>query len=425
MWYALALLLAGSASVARAADEPSGVRILLDSPRPQEVVRARIDMAPLAGSAAADGLRPASFDVVVVIDISGSTAYPSGLDVDNDGLVGETQRALLAGMPDTKNTDPDDSVLAAEIIAASTLLEGLNPQRVRVGVVSFSGEIDPATGRRRSETQHDAMLEVPLTNDYAQVRQALQAVLLRGPSGGTNMEAGVKLALRELADLSGAQSEPRPGAKKVVLFLTDGRPSLPFGLGNKDDREDYEAVQAAARVAHLAGVSINVYGLGPEAIDYPVACTEMAKLTNGLYTPVRRPGDIVAALSGVSFANVDDVVAVNLTIGEMSGPDDIQLNPDGSFTGFVPARVGRNRVRVSALASDGSRGSTEVEFEFAAQELTDNEVQRELERIRERNRLLLLDAERRKQEEFRKRERQRSIEIRSETEPPAEPGKQQ
>jgi Mg-chelatase subunit ChlD len=359
-------------------------------------------------------LRPASFDVVLVIDISGSTAYPSGLDVDNDGVVGESQRALVRGMPDTKNTDPEDSVLAAEIAAAITLLDGLNSQRVRVGVVSFSGEIDPATGRRRSEAQQDAWLEAPLTEDYALVRQALQAILLRGPSGGTNMEAGVKLALRELAGLSGAQSQARPGAKKVVLFLTDGRPSLPFGMGNKDDREDYEAVQAAARVAHLGGVSINVYGLGPEAIDYPVACTEMAKLTNGLYTPVRRPGDIVAALSGVSFANVDDVVAVNLTIGEMSGPDDIQLNPDGSFSGFVPARKGRNRVRVSALASDGTRGSTEVEFDFAPQELTDNEIQRELERIRKRNRDLLLDAERRKQEEFRKRERQRSIEIKPE-----------
>ncbi len=414
MRYTCALLLAGAAPVAVAAEPPAGVRVLVDSPRQNEVVRSRIDMAPLVGSAAADGLRPASFDVVLVIDISGSTAYPSGLDVDNDGLLGESQRALVKGMPDTKNTDPDDSVLAAEIGAAITLLDGLNPARVRVGVVSFSGEIDPATGRRRSEAQSDAWLEAPLTDDYGAVRQALQAILLRGPSGGTDMEAGLKLALRELAGLPGAQSVARKDAKKVMLFLTDGRPSLPYGMGNKDDREDYEAVQNAARLAHLGGVSINVYGLGPEAIDYPVACTEMAKLTNGLYTPVRRPGDIVAALSGVSFANVDDVVAVNLTIGEMSGPDDIQLNPDGSFSGFVPARRGRNRVRISALASDGTRGSTEVEFDFAPQELTDNEVQIELERIRKRNRDLLLDAERRKQEEFRKRERQRSIEIKPE-----------
>ena len=58
------------------------------------------------------------------------------------------------------------------------------------------------------------------------------------------MEAGVKLALRELAGLDGAQSRPRPSAKKVILFLTDGKPSLPFGLSNKEDPEDIEAVRA-------------------------------------------------------------------------------------------------------------------------------------------------------------------------------------
>jgi hypothetical protein len=399
---------------ALAAPDDAGVRISIQSPKQAETIRGRTDMAPLAGVASADGERPANFDVIVVLDISGSAKYPSGIDVDGDGVIGETQRGLLPGMPDVANTDPEDSVLSAEAQAATSLLQGLNAARVRVGIVSFSGEIDPATGRRRSPNQADAWLDLPLTSDYDRVRAALQAVVLRGPSGGTNMEAGIKLALRELAGLSGAQSQPRPGAKRVILFLTDGAPSLPFGLGNQTDPEDIEAVQGAARLASAAGVTINVYGLGPLAIDYPIACTEMARLTTGLYTPVRRPGDIVAMLSGVSFANVDDVVAVNLTLGEMSGPDDILLNPDGSFSGFVPVRPGINRVRVSALASDGSRGSMEVEFDFKPQELTDNELQLELERIRERNRQILLEAERRKQEEFRKRVRERDLEIEAE-----------
>jgi hypothetical protein len=400
--------------VAASAPEDAGVRVVIQTPKPAETIRGRTDMAPLSGVATADGERPANFDVILVIDISGSAKYPSGIDVDGDGLIGETQRGLLPGMPDVPNTDPDDSVLSAEAQAASSLLQGLSATRVRVGIVSFSGEIDPATGRRRSPNQQDAWLDLPLTADYDRVRAALQAVVLRGPSGGTNMEAGIKLALRELAGLSGAQSEPRRGAKRVILFLTDGAPSLPFGLGNQTDPEDIEAVQGAARLASAAGVTINVYGLGPLAIDYPIACTEMARLTTGLYTPVRRPGDIVAMLSGVSFANVDDVVAVNLTLGEMSGPDDILLNPDGSFSGFVPVRPGINRVRVSALASDGTRGSTEIEFDFKPQELTDNELQLELERIRERNRQILLEAERRKQEEFRKRVRERDLEIEAE-----------
>ena len=225
------------------------------------------------------------------------------------------------------------------------------------------------------------------------------------------VQSGVKLALRELAGLSGAQSVPRERAKGVILFLTDGKPSLPFGLANKEDPEDIEAVVDAARLAKAAGVMLNVFGLGPGAIDYPIASTEIARVTGGLYTPVRRPGDIVSMLTGVSFANVEDVVAVNLTLGEMAGPDDILLHPDGSFRGYVPVRPGKNRIRVSVLASDGSRGSTEVEIVFAHQDLTDAELEAELDRVRERNRQLQLVMERKRQERFRRQEAQRALTI--------------
>ena len=401
-------LLAAAPQAEPASEAEAGVRVVVTSPESGAVVRNRTDMAPLDGFAQA-GERPTHFDVMLVVDVSGSTEYPSGIDVDGDGKVGEQRPSLLAGLAGTKNTDPDDSVLAAEVTAGRALIEGLDPERVHVGLVSFAGEIDPATGRRRSPDQIDAILEAPLTRDYARVRRALDAVLLRGPSGGTNMEAGVKLALRELAGLNGAQSRPRRSAKKVILFLTDGKPSLPFGLSNKEDPEDIEAVVDAARLAKTGGVSLNVFGLGPVAIDYPIAATEMARVTGGLYTPVRRPGDIVSLLTGVSFANVEDVVAINLTLGEMAGPDDILLKPDGSFRGFVPVRPGLNRVRVSALASDGSRGSTELDIVFKHQDLTDAELQAELDRVRERNRQLQLVMERKRQEEFRKQERERAL----------------
>jgi hypothetical protein len=203
---ALALLAAPLASAA----DPQAVRIDIRSPHPGETLRNKTDMAPLAGIAIA-GERPTTFDIVVVIDVSGSAAYPSGIDVDNDGVIGETRRSPIGSEPDVPNTDPDDSILAAEVSAARTLLDGLDPTRVHVGVVSFSGEIDQTTGRRLGRSD-DALLEQAVTPDYGAVRPALEAVLLRGANGGTNMEAGVKLALRELAGLPGAQSTPRPGA---------------------------------------------------------------------------------------------------------------------------------------------------------------------------------------------------------------------
>ena len=407
---ALAVGLALAAGPGRAASGDDEVRIVVETPRPGQVVRARLDMAPLSGIAHA-GNRPTRFDVMVVFDVSGSTAYPSGIDVDEDGEIGTTEAALLPGVPDTKNTDPQDSVQAAEVKAGLALLSGLNEQRVRVGVVSFSGEYNSSSGRRASSSQKDALLEIPLTHDYAAVAATLEALGARQPRGGTNMEAGIKLALRELASLHGAKSTPRRGAKRVILLLTDGKPSLPFGKANVEDPEDIEAVINAARLSKTAGVTINVYGLGPVAIDYPIAATEVARVTGGLYTPVRRPGDIVTMLTGVSFANVADVVAVNLTLGEMAGPDDILLSPDGSFRGFVPVRQGKNRIRVSALASDGTRGSTEFEIIFKHQDLTDAELVAERDRIRKRNRELQLLMERRQQEAFRRSERERMLEI--------------
>jgi len=405
---ALALGVALAAGGARAQDA-AGVKIEIRSPRPGETIRNKTDMAPLAGLAIA-GERPTSFELVVVIDVSGSTAYPSGLDVNGDGVLGETQRSPVSSQPDTPNTDPGDSILAAEVSAAKALLEGLDPARIHVGVVSFSGEVDPVTQRGLGRGD-DALLEQALTPDYAAVSRALDAVLLRGPSGGTNMQAGVKLALRELVGLPGAVSRPRSQAKKVILFLTDGKPSLPFGLANVEDKEDMLAAIDAAELAKVAGVTMNVYGLGPSAIDYPVAATQMAKATGGLYTPVRRPGDIVALLSGVSFANVEDVVAVNLTLMEWAGPNDILLAPDGSFQGFVPVRAGRNRIRVSALASDGTRGATEFDLDFAQQGMSDLELSAERDRIRQRNKEIQLRLERERQNAFRKQERERVLEI--------------
>jgi von Willebrand factor type A domain-containing protein len=406
---AAALLCAPAARAQDAKGDALPVKIEIRSPKPGETLHNKTDMAPLAGLAIA-GERAVNFDVMIVIDISGSTEYPSGIDVDGNGVIGQTERSVTPGVDDTPNTDPNDSILAAEVAAAKSLLSGLDPSRVHVGVASFSGEIDPTTGRGVNAA-NDAQLELPLSADFNAARGALEAIKLRGADGGTNMQAGVKLALRELAGLPGCRSQPRANAKKVILFLTDGRPSLPFGLANVEDKEDELAAIDAASLAKVAGVMLNVYGLGPNAIDYPVAAIEMAKATNGTYTPVRVPGDIVALLSGVSFANVEDVVAVNLTLNEWAGPNDILLLPDGSFKGFIPVRQGMNRIRVSALASDGSRGSTEFDLQFATQGMTSLELQAEQERIRQRTKEIQLRLERDRQEAFRKQERERTLEI--------------
>ena len=145
------------------------MQIEIRSPRPGETIRNKTDMAPLAGLAIA-GERPTSFDVVVVLDVSGSTEYPSGIDVDGDGVLGETQRSPISSQPDTRqHRSRRLGARGRGLGRARPCSTGLDPSRVHVGVVSFSGEVDPVTQRRLGRGD-DALLEQALTPDYAAVR---------------------------------------------------------------------------------------------------------------------------------------------------------------------------------------------------------------------------------------------------------------
>jgi len=415
-------LVAGGLSFADTA-RAAAVKLLVDTPRSGEAVHNKVHLAPIRGSAVAEGERPALYDVMIAIDVSQSTKMASGVDVDRDGQIGLNPHMEMippGTFPeDVLSTDPDDSILGAEVAAANALLDSLDPRRVRVGLLSFGGEVSPETGERARIDQQDAWLEVPLTTDFGAVRRALVAILARGPRGATNYAAGIRLAVRELAGLSGAESQPQSDAKKVVLFLTDGVPTFPIGRGAVMDPGDVEAALNAARLAHKGQITMNTYALGPSALTYPLAVTEMARLTLGTYTPVQNPGDIIALLQGVSFANIEDVVFANLSTGDFS--TDVRLSPDGSFSGFVPVREGRNRVRVTALASDGSRGSIELDLTFKLSALSDRELAQELERIRARNRDLRLLLERKRIDDFRKQQRREIIIGPGSAEPEARP----
>ena len=389
------------------AEDLAPVRIKIDSPSAGAVVQNDVDLAPVKGHAQGGSDGPNTFDVFLAIDVSHSTRYPSGIDIDEDGEVGFNP-ALELVVPgtypeDLVSTDPDDVILAAEVRAARLLLEALDSRQTQIGLIVFSGAVDLKTGKRRRFDQQDAQLLVPLTSDFKLVDRALDEILETGPNGATNFAAAVKLAVRELAGFSGAASSTRQGSKKLLLFLTDGVPTFPIGSGRSSDPGDTEAAINAARLANKAGVTINTFALGRHALAAPIAAEQMARITSGVYTPVRNPGQIVSFLQGVSFANVEDVVIRNLTTQDVSF--DVSLAPDGSFSGFVPVRPGNNKVRVTALASDGSEGSVNLDFMFEKSRLTDEELLRELERVKNRNKELMLLLERKRIQKFRERQK--------------------
>jgi hypothetical protein len=402
---AAALVARDGAAVTEKQRTPLRIEIL--SPGPGEVVTNTVHLAPVRGNAQSGSDDPKDFDVVVAIDVSYSTRFPSGIDIDEDGEVGfnPADELVAPGMypEDMVCSDADDNILAAEVRAARLLLDALDTRHTRIAIITFSGESDPETGKRKSRTQQDANVALSLSDDFDAARAALDQILERGPQGATNFAAAIQLAVAELVGLPGAQGKPRESAKKVLLFLTDGKPTFPIGTASREDPGDIDAAINAARLAKKANVMINAFALGRYALASPVAITEMSRITGGTYTPVRNPGQIVAFLQGVSFANVEDVIIRNLTTREVSF--DVSLNPDGSFSGFVPVRVGANTIEVTALASDGAEESHRIDFDFEKSTLNELELARELDRIKARNKELMLLIEKKRIQKFRSRQR--------------------
>lgn len=239
---------------------------------------------------------PLRLDLAIAVDVSGSARAASGIDVDGDGVVGRNPRLdarLATGQPaEVLSTDPGDSVLAAEIAAVRALLARLRAEAadVRLAVVAFAGNADPETGLQTGPPEANAELLAPLGSlDTAEA--ALAAIARRGATGGTDFAAAIRSARAALCD-----SPARPGAERRLLLLTDGVPSLPYGLVNRVDPSDVSAALTAARQAQACGIRIDVFAIGLGATGDPFASQEIARLTGGIYRPIRAAGTLRAAL---------------------------------------------------------------------------------------------------------------------------------
>ncbi|MFQ5515058.1 MAG: VWA domain-containing protein [Myxococcota bacterium] len=385
----LALILAvGPALAAGAqASRRDSPRLLLtiETPPSGAVIGDPGGMAFIAGKALALYGALQTFDIMFVIDASESTSAPSGADIDGDGRIGrrrgEQFLSVLGKILPLPNTDQGDSVLAAEVAAVRVLLDQLDPRTTRVGVVYFSGDHEPLTP--------DAFTQVPLTTDYRKVERGLDEILELGPHGMTNMVTAVNLATVELLGTRSAYSTRREGSRRIIIFLTDGRPTLPLPSSLQNARM---AISKAFKAAKH-GIRIDTYAIGKDALSEPVVVVEMARVTEGVFTPILHPKNLRTVFEEVNFADIDELIIRNITTGELAAYR-IQ-NPDGTFAALVPMKEGVNTLEVSAHSSDGTYAQRQVTVRFLEdvemQELTPRE-------LAQRNRLLenrLLDLQRR------------------------------
>jgi len=303
----------------------------------------------VAGRAMALSDRSKRFDVALVLDTSGSTAEPTGADINGNGVIGVRQRGRISSLFGG-STDEGDSILAAEVAAARQILRDFDPRTTRVAVITFAG----ADGER--ETGPPALTRQPLTNEYARVEQSLDFILREEPHGQTHISGAVDHATTELLGLFGSRSEKIADSEKLVFFFTDGQPTLPYGPLAQSD--NVRAVRQAALRANKAGIRIHSFAIGPDALDGPIASVELADMTGGTFVPVRHPGELSAVVDALNFANLEGVTLRSETTGKDAEP--FRVTADGSWGGFVKMVPGSNVVRISARSTDGIESTREL-----------------------------------------------------------------
>jgi Mg-chelatase subunit ChlD len=407
LWLVFFLVLLGPKPV-----RPAEPKVQILSPRTDDRITQDQSVILVSGKVASQAARSSNVDIMLVIDISGSTIQYAGVDLGDAGQLPDGAGSsgfprpqisiggMSLGQPPMRNLR--NSILAAEVAAARRLLLQLNAQATRVGVITFS---------------EGAKLLQPLTHDFDRVRRVLDDILRAGPSGGTNMVEGIRTGITELMGFG--TSEKRSDAVKVEFFLTDGFPTLPIGGGKRVTPEDANLAINAARLAGKAGVKVHVFALGEEALSYPFAAVGIAKESGGTYTPVVRPADVLAVVENISVVGVDFVQIVNQTNGQKA--TNLRLAADGFFSSAVPVVEGRNQIDVFARASDGTTGrdSITIYYQSGTQKSLDLEV------FLEREKKLKLEVERlgKSQAEIQRdvdRGREDSLRRPSQLPPPAE-----
>jgi hypothetical protein len=317
-----------SALPAAANDTESRVELRVIHP-PSETMIDPAEPALLVGETKVTLGAGQGLDAAVVIDVSTSTSAFAGADIDGDGF---EERGQAGG---------DDSVIAAEILAAERVIDELVRDGHRVALVRFSG--------RSPEwwlTHPAAEILQPLTGDRATLSRAL-AAFREPPRGMTDLAA----ALQEgLAALEGGGKD----RERILLLFTDGSPTQPY---DEPARNLQAALEAAARCAD-AGVRVHTFAIGVGALANPVGLIQIADRTGGLFTPVESLSDLSDIAEWVARASIRDVRVRNLTTDELA--QRMRIASDGSWGALVRVREGRNRIEVTLSVAGVGRAKQEL-----------------------------------------------------------------
>ncbi|HXZ86167.1 MAG TPA: vWA domain-containing protein [Myxococcota bacterium] len=353
---ALALLLLSSRALA---EEPPEITLTLETVDVVHPPTAEPGLGFLSGKAFAHQGEIELFDVVFVIDTSGSTAIASGLGKSS---------GWLSHLPGVRVARAD-SVLGAEVSAIESLLDGFDPRVTRVGLVSFAGDLNPYASH--------AWVDAPLTSDFQEVRNALADRLLVDPEGGTDLAAGLLRGAIELIGSRSAESRPRTHATRHLVLLTDGLPTLP-------ERDPVDAAIRAAHSLEKRNIRVHVFTIGREANGAGREIEPVAEVTHGEYHAVEDLSKLAPLLAKIEFRSLRELRVTNKSTGAPAL--ELEHDDSGAWSALVHFKSGVNQIEVVAVASDGRERRVERDVTFG-------NVLLDADQEKRRDRLLQMEAE--------------------------------
>ncbi len=349
----------------------------IDSPRDHDQIYSASERVLVRGRIGLGGQpQREPVDLVLLLDVSAATDEPSGLDVDGDGELGfHPGRYLRVLQPpdyDLHCTDPDDTILAAEVAAATRLIEHAGEERGRITLLAFT------TDSVSSSSQGAPAQWAPWRGELLHER------LDQLRDGGKPRPLSQPAVLREILS---ARATHRDMRRVVALFAAT--PALPPGqTGRPHAHPDRAAPWSAALVPptslRSAGIELHTFGLGAPGASPPPDLLEFTESAGGVYRELRKLSDVAHVFTG----DVADQIR-GIEIGDPDSGNfatDVALSGDGSFSGHLALHEGRNRIQVRLDTSLPVLGDDGLAVDFVRRELTPWELLVELERLQGRNR---------------------------------------
>ncbi|HEX7902032.1 MAG TPA: VWA domain-containing protein [Planctomycetota bacterium] len=273
------------------------------------------------GMSKANGAGALRFDVVLAVDMSGSTLRDSGIDLDGDLL--------------------NESVLAVECESLRRYIDALRGA-VKIAVIAFS---------------NDVIVKQGLTEDKAAAKAALDDIEAAGSVGGTDYQKALLAAETllttdpnrtvltvTLEDALGEEVEQTVNAPRVVIFCSDGVPTLPNAPGGTQELADRMASLDAAREVVDSQIVVNTVAFGAEAaISKLTTLPGVAAITGGVY--IEGP-DFLDLSADPNIFGFSDVIGVEVWNATLESPGVAAFSPDGVFQKTVPWTFGDNDIHV-------------------------------------------------------------------------------